>query len=191
MFLWCHVKHINLSKEHPERITKEDKKLVKYITNPEKEFAMQEKDFSKIEVKSNIYINVFDYENEMVFQIYVSNKKLEDSMDLLLLIGDDKSHYVCINDFDRFIFHKTKSKYKKYFCKGCLQCFSSENVLTEHKEDCLILNGKQSAKLEKGTIDFENYLDVKNDWCKIRKKIRHWQILIHRKRTKRRNFLLC
>ena len=79
-------------------------------------------------------------------------------MDLLLLIDDDKSHYVYIKDFDRFMFHKTKNKNKKWFCKSCLQCFSSKNVLTEHKEDCLIINGKQSVKLEKGTIEFENYL---------------------------------
>ena len=30
-------------------------------------------------------------------------------MDLLLLIGDDKSHYVYIKDFDRFMSHKTKN----------------------------------------------------------------------------------
>ena len=29
--------------------------------------------------------------------------------------------------------------------------------MTEDKEDCLIINGKQSVKLEKGTIEFENY----------------------------------
>ena len=78
-------------------------------------------------------------------------------MDLLLLIDDDKSHYVYINDFNRFMFHKTKNKNKKYFCKSCLQCFSSKNVLTEHKEDCLSINGKQSVKLEKGTIEFKHY----------------------------------
>ena len=95
--------------------------------------------------------------NELVFSIFVSDQKLEDSLDLLLLIDDDKSHYVYIKDFDRFMFHKTKNKNKKWFCKSCLQCFSSKNVLTEHKEDCLIINGKQSVKLEKGTIEFENY----------------------------------
>ena len=73
---------------------------------------MQEKDFSKIEVKNNICINVFGYENELVFPIYVSDQKFEDSMDLLLLIDDDKSHYVYIKDFDRFMFHKTKNKNK-------------------------------------------------------------------------------
>ena len=32
------------------------------------------------------------------------------TMDLLLLIDDDKSRYVYIKDFDRFMFHKTKNK---------------------------------------------------------------------------------
>ena len=93
-FLWCHVKHINHSKEHLERIRKVDKKLVKHITNPEEiteeieedkklisdldydgiEFPMLGKDFSNIEVKNSICINVFGYENELVFPIYVSDQ---------------------------------------------------------------------------------------------------------------------
>ena len=118
---------------------------------------MQEKDFSKVEVKNNICINVFGYEDELVFTIYVSDQKFEDSMGLLLLIDDNKSHYVYIKDLDRFMFHKTKNKNKKWFCKSCLQCFSSENVLIKHKEDCLSINGKQSVKLEKGIIEFKNH----------------------------------
>ena len=78
-------------------------------------------------------------------------------MDLLLLNDDGKSHYVYIKDFDRFMLHKTRNKNKKWFCKSCLQCFSSENVLTKHKQDCFSINGKQSVKLEKGIIEFENY----------------------------------
>ena len=31
-------------------------------------------------------------------------------------------------------------------------------MLTKHKEDCLSINGKQTAKLEERTIEFENYL---------------------------------
>ena len=78
-------------------------------------------------------------------------------MDLLLLINNNKSHCVYIKDFDRFMFHKTKNKNKNWFCRSCLQCFSSESVLLKHKENCLSINGKQSIKLEKGTIKFENY----------------------------------
>ena len=105
---------------------------------------MQKKDFSEIEVKNDISINVFGYENELAFPIYVSDQKLKGSMDLLLLIDDNKSHYVYIKDFDRFMFHKAKNKNKKWFCRNCLQCFSSESVLIKHKEDCLSINGKQS-----------------------------------------------
>ena len=62
-----------------------------------------------------------------------------------------------IKDFDRFIFHKTKNKNKKWFCKSCLQCFSSKNILIKNKENCLSINGKQSVKLEEVIIKFESY----------------------------------
>ena len=103
------------------------------------------KRFNKIEIKNNICINVFGYENKLIFPIYISDQKFEDSMDLLLLINNDKSHYVYIKDFNRFMFHKTKNENKKWFCKSFLQCFSSENVLIKHKENCLSIDGKQSV----------------------------------------------
>ena len=102
---------------------------------------MQEKDFNKIEVQNNICVNVFGYENKLVFPVYISDQKFKSSTDLLLLINDDKSHYVYIKDFNKFMFHKTKNKNKKWFCKSCLQCYSSENVLIKHK-DCLSINGQ-------------------------------------------------
>ena len=55
------------------------------------------------------------------------------------------------------MFHKTTNKIKKYFIKSCLQCFSRKNVLTEHSEVCLSINGAQSVRLEKGAIEFKNY----------------------------------
>ena len=93
----------------------------------------------------------------MVFPIYVSDQIFEDSMNLLLLINDNKSHYVYIKDFDTFMFHKTKNKNKKWFCRSCLQCFSIENVLIKHKKYYLSINGKQSLNLKEGTIEFQNY----------------------------------
>ena len=60
---------------------------------------------------------MFCYENKVVFPIYFSNQKFENSMDLLLIIDGDKSHYVYIKDFDRFMFHKTKNKTKNTFAK--------------------------------------------------------------------------
>ena len=78
-------------------------------------------------------------------------------MDLLLISDENKSHYVYIKDLNRFMFNETKNENKKYFCKCCLQCFNSEKVLIEHKENCLIINGKQSVKLKSGSVSFKNY----------------------------------
>ena len=66
---WCP------SKEHPERILKNDKKIAEELNYDGIEFPVQEKDFNKIEVKNNICINVFGYENRLVFPIYISDNK--------------------------------------------------------------------------------------------------------------------
>ena len=73
-------------------------------------FYVREKDFSKIETKSSICINVYCYDNKLIFPIYVSDQEFENSMDLLLVTDESKSYYVDIKDFDRFMFHKTKNK---------------------------------------------------------------------------------
>ena len=75
-----------------------------------------------------------------LFILLIYHQKFSDSMDLLLISYKFKSHYVYNKDFDRFMFNKTKYKGKKYFCKNCLQCFSSEKILSEHKQDCLVIN---------------------------------------------------
>ena len=73
-------------------------------------FPVGEKNFSKIERKNNIYINVFRYENKLVFPIYISDEKFENPMELLLVTDGDKSHYLYIKRFERFMFHKAKNK---------------------------------------------------------------------------------
>ena len=55
------------------------------------------------------------------------------------------------------MFNKTKNKNKNYFCRCCLQCFNSEKVLREHKDNCLVINGKQNVNLRKCSISFKNY----------------------------------
>ena len=134
-FLWCYAS--NPVKIHPERITPTDKKIVNDLDYDRIGFPVQDYKFSKIETKNNICINVFCYENKLTFPIYVSDQKFENSMSLVVVIDKNKSHYVYIKDFDRFMFHKTKNKSKKYFSKSCLQCFNSKTVLTKHKEVCL------------------------------------------------------
>ena len=105
-------------------------------------------------MKNNICINVFSQQNGIVFLIYICNKRFKDSIDLLLLIDDDKSHYVYLKDF---IFRKMRNNNKKQFCKNSLQCFTSENILIKHRQDCLSINSVKSVGGEQGKIDFQNY----------------------------------
>ena len=130
MFLWCHVRHINPVKTHLERITQNYKKLADDLDYDRVGFPVRVKEFRKIETNNNICINVFCFENKLVLPINTPNQKFENSMDLLFVTdGGNISHYVYIKDFDRFIFNKTKNKNKKYFCKSCLQCFSSKKCV--------------------------------------------------------------
>ena len=47
-FLWCHVRHINPSKEHPERIKKLTKKLLKNLIMMELSFPCKKKILTRL-----------------------------------------------------------------------------------------------------------------------------------------------
>ena len=157
MLLWYHVRYLNLIDKNPQRITEEDKEFVNKLNYEGINVPVAKKDYSKTEILNKIYINVFCYENKVVYPVYLSDQKFSDTTDLLLISNEFVSHYVYIKDFNRFIFNKTKHKGKKCFCKSCFQYFSCKNVLIEHKKGCIVINGKQSVKLESGFISFKNY----------------------------------
>ena len=72
-FIWCHIRHLNLLKIHPERITKADKNTVNNL-DYEGIKLVSKKDFNKIEIKT-ICINVLCYENDLVYPVHISDKK--------------------------------------------------------------------------------------------------------------------
>ena len=80
-------------------------------------------------------------------------------MELLLITKGINKHYVLIKDFNKFMFRQTKHEHRKHFCMHCLQCFSREDVLTEHKNNCISINGEQAIKMpEKGDkVYFKNH----------------------------------
>ena len=91
------------------------------------------KEINKIEKQNSININVFGYEEKLPYPIYVAKEKYEDCMNLSLITEETKTHYVLIKDFNKFMYNQTKHKERKQFCMYCLQCFSSERVLINHK----------------------------------------------------------
>ena len=84
-------------------------------------FPFSKKDYCK--VANNTCINVFSYENYLTYYLTdsVSDQKFEYCMDLLFISNENKSWYVYIKYFNRFMCNKTKNKNKK---------------------NCLIINGR-------------------------------------------------
>ena len=146
-FRWCHIRHLNPQDKNPQRIKKTDKAFVKNLNYQGIEFPVAAKQYNKIEKQNQIRINVFGYENKQKYPIHVSKEKYEDCMNLLLITENENKHYVLIKHFNKFMYDVTKHKDSKHFCMHCLQCFSSERVLTAHKENCFQLNGAQAIKM--------------------------------------------
>ena len=133
-FLWCHARHLNLDGVKLNRITKKDKEIVEGLNYSSVDFPVSKRNYGKIEVLNSICVNVLCYENKTVYPIYLSNQYFNDCLDLLLISNDFTSHHMYTKYLNRIMFNKTKDKNKKYIFKSCLQCFSSENFLNEHKK---------------------------------------------------------
>lgn len=82
--------------------------------------------------KDLICVNVFGYDNK-IFPLHISKKNSNKVHDMLLIIEGINSQYVFIKDFNALMNSKTKNDRKKWFCKSCLQHFTKEDVLNEHK----------------------------------------------------------
>lgn len=102
---------------------------------------------------------MFGYEEKQFYPIYISKKMHNQVLNLLLITKDEKEHYVLIKDFNKMMYNKTKHKERKHFCMYCLQYFSTDEILTKHKSNCMVINGQQAIQMpEPGSkIKFTNH----------------------------------
>lgn len=90
-------------------------------------------------------------------------------MNLLLITGESiieekgepifPNHFELIKDFGKFMFNKSEHKCKKHFCMYCLQSFTTEEILTKHINNCMVINGVQAVEMpteENNILKFEN-----------------------------------
>ena len=159
-FRWCHIRHLNPQEKKPQRIKKEDKKMINELNYDGIDFPLSHKHYNKVEKQNSMRINVFGYENRPPFPVHISKETFEDQMNLLLITKDEKKHYVLIKDFNTFMYNQSKHKERKHFCMYCLQCFSSERILANHVNNCLTISGAQAIKMPKqgeNILKFNNF----------------------------------
>ena len=82
-FMWCHVRLINLTNSHTERINKQDKKIAANLNYSDIAFLLDINDYEKIEDKFQMQVYVFGYENK-VYPLYISKKSYHLTLNLLL-----------------------------------------------------------------------------------------------------------
>ena len=157
--LWCHVRYLNPQEKDNQRIKKSDTEIAKNLDNKNINFPVEAKDFNKIEKQNNIRVNLFGYENKQKFPIHISEEKFEKEFNLLLITNEETKHCALIKDINKFMYDQTKHKDKTHFCMHCLQCFSSIDVLVNHKTNCISLNRKQAIQMpeERSNVRFQNY----------------------------------
>ena len=123
------------------------------------EFPVSTKDYTKSEEQNSINVNVFGYEDKQFYPIFIF-KHNEDVLNLLLITEGEKQHYVLVKDFNRMVYNTTNDQHRKHFCMHCLQCFSTEEILTKHNENCMVINGEQAIRMPqkgKNTLQFQNH----------------------------------
>ena len=109
-------------------------------------FPLDINDYEKIVDRFQMQVNAFCYENK-VYPLYISKKPYDQT---LLITEKGKSHYVFIKDFNRLMLSRTKHKDKKHYCMSCLQNFTAEEILSNHKKQSLLINGCQAVNYESG-----------------------------------------
>ena len=140
-FIWCILRYLYPRKHNDSRI-KDLKKYEFSLNTKGITFPMNVVDINKFE-KLNPHlpgINVFylDEKDRIIPLREIKKKDYKNTIDLLLIQDDGKSHYTLIKDFHRLVRNEiTKSHNGRLFiCKRCFNHFTKEELLDKHIEYC-------------------------------------------------------
>lgn len=113
-------------------------------------FPMAISDIPLFENLNAVSIDVFGYEESEIFPIYLSEKNSDKiKIDLLLY----QNHYFLIRNFNRLL---SSNKYRKYFCKRCLNGFNRKVTLEKHQLLCILNKPQKTSVPQNGVVKFKN-----------------------------------
>ena len=115
-FMWCHVRLINPSNSHPERINKQDKKIAANLNYSDIVFPLDINDYEKIKGRFQMQVNVFGCENK-VYPLYISKKSYSQTLNLLLKLKKTNPTMYLLKILTDQCFQKQNIKIKNTF--GC------------------------------------------------------------------------
>ena len=196
--MYCVLYHINKDKikKDPQRVTKYKPYLNQFDFSTIK-FPTPIRDIPKVEKIIDYGINLFLYDDKKVFPNYVTERRDDKIINLLLIKDGNKEHYIYISKLDILITKNVRDEEGKheakrgYPCPNCLHRFSSEFLLNRHRENgCDIFEPQRtmlpspinpfSKEFEQPTIKFHHHNNkfkqpvvIYADFETICKKIEH------------------
>ena len=160
-FLWCVLRALNPSKDHPERIDKKLKEKENTLNMEGIEYPVSLKDIDKFESQNpSISITVLGYEDKWVYPLRNSNNTNREHNVILILIEEEGvNHYCLVKNVSRLLSSQVSNhKEKHHFCLRCLNSFWTHKSLNKHLEYCSNHEAVKINMPEKGTmLKFKNY----------------------------------
>lgn len=149
-FIYCIAAKLYPVKRNKERVSNYLKCVKKYFNTRNISFPVKLSDVYKFEIKNNLKIHIFGYENKDVFPLYVSkNTKKSRYPDVDLLYYD--KHFFLITNFRRFLNFKPGIY---YFCRNCLNGFQRKSTLDSHSLICEKQNPQKLSIPSKLSLKF-------------------------------------
>ena len=160
-FMWCILRALNPTKDHPERIDKKLKEKENTLNMEGIEYSVSLKDIVKFENQNpSISIMVLGYEGKWVYPLRNSNNTNREHNVILILIEKEGVNHYCLVKNVSCLLSSQVSKHdgKKYFCMRCLNPFNTQKALDKHEEYCSNHEAVKINMPKKGTmLKFKNY----------------------------------
>lgn len=147
-FLYCVAAKLFPVKNNKYRASKY-KKYIKYFDTRDISFPVKLSEVYKFERKNNLKINVFGFESNDVFPIYVSKNIKSRRPDIDLLYYE--RHFFLITNFSKFLNFKPGLY---HFCRNCLNGFQRKRTLESHKQICEKQNPQKLSLPSNLTLKF-------------------------------------
>ena len=153
-FKWSVTRSLNPVEKNSERITKELKDQSERLDWSGLKFPVKLDQIVIFEkLNPQISINVFGFEDRVVYPLRLSKSESEQTINLLLISDGEKQHYCLIKSLSRLLSSQVSGhKESNSFCLNCLNHFPNEEKLKIHEEYCLKNQAIRIEMPEKGSF---------------------------------------
>ena len=160
-FLYSILAKLHPVEKHTERVSNYEPYLEELNTNGIS-MPMRLQQIPKFEKQNDLTINVYmtDRTGDDTYPVYISKKRGNDPINLLLLSDGEKSHYTWIKNFNRLL--GKSDDHPKVYCPYCMHGFDKRSTndikMKNHMKDCFSYGPQKTNMPEEGKniIEFKD-----------------------------------